>query len=106
LGGKADHLAQQIGITGLLHERAQVHHVVGHRWFPGCVGVSQPDPTGELPVTTAKQPARYGAIRGARPGGFALPSYTITGDTIGSDGSTHCSGVRGALSRRLFLRSV
>jgi len=24
--------------------------------------VSQPDPTGELPVTTAKPPARYGAI--------------------------------------------
>jgi hypothetical protein len=43
--------------------------------------VSQPDPTGELPVTTAKPPARYGAIGGARPGGFALPSYTTTGDT-------------------------
>src|SRR3954454_5123164 len=62
LGGKPDHLAQQIGIRGLLHERAQVHHIVGHRWFLGCVGVSQPDPTGELPVTTAKPPARYGAI--------------------------------------------
>jgi hypothetical protein len=46
--------------------------------------VSQPDPTGEPPVTTAKPPARYGAIGGARPGGFALPSYTITGDTTGS----------------------
>jgi len=43
--------------------------------------VSQPDPTGELPVTTAKPPARYGAIGGARPGGFALPSYIATGDT-------------------------
>jgi hypothetical protein len=32
-------------------------------------------------VTTAKPPARYGAIWGARPGGFALPSYTINGDT-------------------------
>jgi hypothetical protein len=32
-------------------------------------------------VTTAKPPARYGAIGGARTGGFALPSYTITGDT-------------------------
>ncbi|WP_208639279.1 hypothetical protein, partial [Bradyrhizobium forestalis] len=42
----------------------------------------QPDPTGELPVTTAKPPARYGAIGGARPGGFALPSYTTSGDTI------------------------
>jgi hypothetical protein len=33
LGGKSDHLAQQIGIGGLFHERAQVHHLVGHRWF-------------------------------------------------------------------------
>ncbi len=32
-GGKADHLAQDIGVRGLLYERAQVHHVVGHRWF-------------------------------------------------------------------------
>jgi len=81
LGGKADHLAQQIGVRGLLYERAQVHHVVGHRWFLGCVGVSQPDPTGELPVTTAKPPARYDAVGGARPGGFALPRYTTSGDT-------------------------
>ena len=62
LGGKADHLAQQIGIRGLLHEPAQVHHVVGHRWFleSGCV--SQPDLTDESSMTTAKPPARYGAI--------------------------------------------
>ncbi|MFK4495905.1 hypothetical protein ABIF86_000196 [Bradyrhizobium japonicum] len=33
VGGKADHLAQEISIGGLLYERAQVHHVVGHRWF-------------------------------------------------------------------------
>lgn len=32
-------------------------------------------------MTTAKPPARYGAMWGARPGGFALPSYTTTGDT-------------------------
>ena len=41
----------------------------------------QPDPTGESSMTTAKPPARYGAIGGARAGGFALPSYTITWDT-------------------------
>lgn len=29
-------------------------------------------------MTTAKPPARYGAIGGARPGGFALPTYTTT----------------------------
>ncbi|MBR0974327.1 hypothetical protein [Bradyrhizobium japonicum] len=33
-------------------------------------------------MTTAKPPARYGAIGGARPGGFALPSYTTERDTI------------------------
>jgi hypothetical protein len=33
LGGKTDHLAKQIGVRGLLHERTEVHHLVGHRWF-------------------------------------------------------------------------
>lgn len=32
-------------------------------------------------MTTAKPPARYGAIWGARPSGFALPSYSTTGET-------------------------
>ncbi|MBR0801844.1 hypothetical protein JQ615_41685 [Bradyrhizobium jicamae] len=32
-------------------------------------------------MTTAKSPARYGAMWGAPPGGFALPTYTITRDT-------------------------
>jgi len=31
-------------------------------WLLGCVGVSQPDPTVKPQVTTAKPPARYGAI--------------------------------------------
>ena len=35
-------------------------------------------------MPTAKPPVRYGAIGGARPGGFALPSYTITRDTTSS----------------------
>src|SRR6478735_3488983 len=100
LGGKADHLTQQIGVRGLLYERAQVHHIVGHRWLLGCVGVSQPDPTGELPVTTAKPPARYGAIGGARPGGFALPSYTTIGDTTRS-GKSRCPHQRPASSSTL-----
>ena len=32
LRGKADHLAQHIGVGGLLYKRAQVHYVVGLRW--------------------------------------------------------------------------
>jgi hypothetical protein len=31
LRGKADHLAQQIGVRALLQKRAEVHHIVGHR---------------------------------------------------------------------------
>ena len=31
LRGKADHLAQQIGIGALLQESAKVHHLIGHR---------------------------------------------------------------------------
>lgn len=54
LARKADHLTQQIGIGGLLHERAQVRHIVAHRWFLGCVGMSQVDPAGEPPVTTVR----------------------------------------------------
>jgi hypothetical protein len=66
---------------GSFHRRdgGRLPDIVGHRWFLGCVGVSQPDPTGESPVTTEKPPARYGAIWGARATGFTLPSYT--GDT-------------------------
>ena len=68
----------------------QVHHIVRHRWLLGCVGVSQPDPTGELPVTTAKPTAPTALFEGARPGGFALPSYTIVGDTTQMCGSRRC----------------
>jgi len=35
--------------------------------------MSQPDPTGESPVTTAKPLARYRAVEGARASGFAIP---------------------------------
>ena len=35
-------------------------------------------------MTTAKPPARYGAIEGARRERLALPSYTTTGDTTSS----------------------
>src|ERR1700757_103487 len=77
LGGKADHLAQQIGIWGYLHERAKVHHLVGHRWFLETGWCQQPDPTGESPVTTAKPSTRYGAIWECAGG---RPNYTTTAD--------------------------
>ena len=48
LGGKADHLAQQIGIRRLLNKRPQVHRIVGHRSsFRFWVGVSNQTLTGK-----------------------------------------------------------
>jgi hypothetical protein len=41
-GGKADHLAQDIRVRGLLHEGAKVHHLVGHWGFLGCVESRNP----------------------------------------------------------------
>ena len=40
LGGKADHLAQQVGVRGLLDQATQAHHLVGHRRSLGQVGVA------------------------------------------------------------------
>ena len=38
--GKADHLAQNIGVRALLDKRPEVHHVIGRRWsFRVRVGV-------------------------------------------------------------------
>ena len=42
LGGEADHLAQKIGVGALFQKRAKVHHLVGHRWFLGCVDARNP----------------------------------------------------------------
>ena len=88
LGGEADHLAQQIGVGGLLDQAAQGHHLVGHRGSPVQVGVSQPDPTEEPAMTTAPPPARqrFNPRRRAA----ALPSsYTTTWDTTTS--ATQCT---------------
>src|ERR1700760_1625089 len=81
LGCKADHLAQEVGIWGLLHERTKVHHLVGHRWFLESGWCQQPDPTGQSPVTTASRPPATAQLGSARADGFALPSYTTPGDT-------------------------
>src|SRR3954465_7023834 len=44
LGGKADHLAQQIGIGTLFQKSAKVHHLIGHRWVLGSVAGSATKP--------------------------------------------------------------
>ena len=52
LGGKADHLTQQIGIRCLFQKAPQVHHVVGHRWFSGLGVEGRNQTLPETPVTT------------------------------------------------------
>ena len=45
LRGKPNHLAQQLGIRTLLQQRANAHHLVGHRRLLGSVEWLQPNPT-------------------------------------------------------------
>jgi hypothetical protein len=67
--------------SGGVHELAQVHHIVGHRWLLEFGLVSANRPYRRIIDDTAKLPGRYGLFEGARADGFALPSYTINGDT-------------------------
>ncbi len=69
LGRKSDHLGQQIGIGGLLHELALGHRSHRSSLAPRIRLASATGPTGKSPMTIAKPPARYGA-RDARAGGF------------------------------------
>lgn len=80
LGQQSRSSRQQIRVGGL-HERCGGSSSRPSSVVPRIRRCQQPDPTGESPVTTAKPSARYGAMWGARADGFALPSYTITGDT-------------------------
>jgi hypothetical protein len=75
LGGKTDHLAQDVGVAGLLHKRAKAHHLIGHRRFLGRLGVSQPDPTGESPVITASHSLATALWRARSASGLFPPSY-------------------------------
>ncbi len=65
LGGKRDHIAQNIGVRGLLHERARVSSSL--RSSVGSLVMSwssQPDPNRESPVTAARPLPRYSAPEG------------------------------------------
>jgi hypothetical protein len=50
LGGKSDHLAQKIGVGGLFQKGLEVHHVIGHWCFLGCVANRKPTLLGK-PMT-------------------------------------------------------
>jgi hypothetical protein len=53
LGGKADHLTQEIGVGALLQELAQGDAVIGHRGGPrSVVAGQQPNPTGDPAMAT------------------------------------------------------
>ena len=62
LGSEADHLAQQVGVWSILDQCPQAHHLVGHRWSLGQVGIGNPT----LPsiVDDHRQPARAPACCG------------------------------------------
>src|SRR5262249_37063204 len=81
LGGKPDHLAQEIGIGTLGQKRLKVHHLFGHRWFPGLrLSVA----TRSLPeiADDRRKPLAATALCRARERAGLLPlSYTTTGDT-------------------------
>src|SRR5438128_1598967 len=53
LRGKTHHLAQQIGIRALLQQRAQAHHLVGHRRVLGSRYGSATKPYRRSTMTTA-----------------------------------------------------
>ena len=65
LGGKADHLAQEVGVWSLLDQRPQAHHLVGHRWSLGQVGVGTPTLPGIVDDRreAARSPACCGRAR-------------------------------------------
>lgn len=62
--------SHEIGIRGLLDERAQVHHVVGHRWSFRNGLASTTKPYRKTPMTTDTPLTRYSATNGVRASGF------------------------------------
>jgi hypothetical protein len=44
LGGKTDHVAQDVGVLGIFNNRVKRHHLVGHRWLlePGWGFATRP----------------------------------------------------------------
>ena len=79
-GGIGDHVAQNIRIRGLLDQRAQVHHGIGHRGSPGSGFATQTYP--KITVTTrADGRTLQRNIESARPASCAtVRSYTTCWD--------------------------
>ena len=65
LGGEGDHIAKNVGVGGLLHQRAKVHHLVGHRRFLG-LRLRFATRTYRKTADDRRKPlARYGAMESA-----------------------------------------
>jgi hypothetical protein len=68
LRGKRDHVAKDICVGGLLHQRAKVHHVIGHWSSSGCLVVANPSFTRRSINGHRHHPGCYSAVEGAQPG--------------------------------------
>lgn len=79
-GGIRDHVAQNIRVRGLLDQRAQVHHGIGHRGSPGSSFATQTYPKTAMTTRAAGWlPQRY--IESAQPASSAtVITYTTSGD--------------------------
>jgi hypothetical protein len=81
-GGKRDHLAQNIRVRGLLDQRAQVHHRIGHRGSPGSSFATQTYPKTTVTTRAAGRTLQCN-IQSARPASSATTrSYTTSRDAI------------------------
>ncbi len=84
LGGEGDHLAQEVGVGGLLHQPAKVHHLVGHRRFLGLRLRFTTRTYRKIDDDHRKPLARYSAMESALRGGLLECGYTANRDTISS----------------------
>ena len=85
-----------VGVGGLLHQRAKVHHLVGHQRFLGCVCESQPEPAGEPPMTAASRSLATAQSERAALAACFVRATSSTGTTsrhtTGRDRSSGISG--------------
>ena len=80
LGGEGNHVVKNVGVGGLLHQSAKVHHLVVTGGSSVCVCDSQPEPTEKPPMAASRSLAT--ALWRARFASDLLPqSYNTTRDT-------------------------
>jgi len=94
LGGKADHLPQQIGISTLFQQAAKAHHLVGHRLYP-WFGVRSRNQT--LPKISDDHPLIAGEPGDDAFGRYApyviIPRKTVLHHSMGHDRRKRCNSL-------------